>query len=183
MAGGPAAGFSRPPICHHLQVVLGQDHSILAPPAFHPAAKHREAWLKPATPASSTPPGPSSGSWSRSPTRASVKPSSIPPAGLVETYCHLETQFKTVEHRQMLQTESIQGGEAEPLLYMLAQMNLVLHGLESPQITKANFACFCASIPTWTRTRAWSFGGSDAIRYTIGTQSFFSEPTTGFAPA
>ncbi len=35
------------------------------------------------------------------------------------------------------------------------------------------------SIPTWIRTRAWTFGGSNAIRYTIGTQ----EPTTGFAPA
>ena len=25
------------------------------------------------------------------------------------------------------------------------------------------------SIPTWTRTRAWTFGGSNAIHYTIGT--------------
>ena len=25
------------------------------------------------------------------------------------------------------------------------------------------------SIPTWNRTRTWTFGGSDAIRYTIGT--------------
>ena len=24
------------------------------------------------------------------------------------------------------------------------------------------------SIPTWNRTRTWTFGGSDAIRYTIG---------------
>ena len=24
-------------------------------------------------------------------------------------------------------------------------------------------------VPTWTRTRTWTFGGSDAIRYTIGT--------------
>jgi hypothetical protein len=26
------------------------------------------------------------------------------------------------------------------------------------------------NIPTWTRTRAWTFGESDAIRYTIGIQ-------------
>ena len=26
-----------------------------------------------------------------------------------------------------------------------------------------------SSIPTWNRTRTWTFGGSDAIRYTIGT--------------
>ena len=32
------------------------------------------------------------------------------------------------------------------------------------------------------RTRAWTFGGSNAIRYTIGA-SLVSEPTTGFAPA
>ena len=39
-----------------------------------------------------------------------------------------------------------------------------------------------STIPTWIRTRARTFGGSDAIRYTIGIQSF-KEPTTGFAPA
>lgn len=39
-----------------------------------------------------------------------------------------------------------------------------------------------ANIPTWIRTRARTFGGSDAIRYTIGIQ-FLKEPTTGFAPA
>lgn len=57
---------------------------------------------------------------------------------LVETYQHLEKQCKTVEHRRVLQTESIYGGEAKPLPYMLAQMNLVLHGLESPQIARGN---------------------------------------------
>ena len=39
----------------------------------------------------------------------------------------------------------------------------------------------CVSIPTRNRTWTWSFGGSDAIRYTIGTNS--PEPTTGLAPA
>jgi hypothetical protein len=28
------------------------------------------------------------------------------------------------------------------------------------------------NIPTWIRTRTWSFGGSNAIRYTTGTTSF-----------
>src|SRR4029077_8371930 len=41
--------------------------------------------------------------------------------------------------------------------------------------------CF-TSIPTWIRTRARTFGGSDAIPYTIGMQ-ISQEPTTGFAPA
>ena len=33
--------------------------------------------------------------------------------------------------------ESVYGGEAKPLPYMLAQMNLLLHGLEAPKITPA----------------------------------------------
>ncbi len=57
---------------------------------------------------------------------------------LVESYKHLETQCKTVEDRKILQTQSIFGGEAKPLPYLLAQMNLVLHGLESPKIDPLN---------------------------------------------
>ncbi|MDP2602509.1 MAG: class I SAM-dependent DNA methyltransferase [Deltaproteobacteria bacterium] len=57
---------------------------------------------------------------------------------LVESFKHLETQCKTVEDRKILQTQSIFGGEAKPLPYLLAQMNLVLHGLESPKIDPLN---------------------------------------------
>ncbi len=57
---------------------------------------------------------------------------------LVETYQHLEKQCQTVADRRILQQESIQGGEAKPLPYLLGQMNLLLHGLESPQITFGN---------------------------------------------
>ncbi len=57
---------------------------------------------------------------------------------LVEAFQHLEKQCKTVEDRQLLQKRSIFGGEAKPLPYLLAQMNLLLHGLESPQIKSAN---------------------------------------------
>ena len=53
---------------------------------------------------------------------------------LVESFNHLEKQCKTVEDRKVFQKKSIFGGEAKPLPYMLAQMNLLLHGLESPQI-------------------------------------------------
>src|SRR5437667_11362492 len=38
----------------------------------------------------------------------------------------------------MLQSQTIFGGEAKPLPYLLSQMNLVLHGLESPQIDPLN---------------------------------------------
>ena len=57
---------------------------------------------------------------------------------LVESFKHLEKQCKTVEDRQILQTQSIFGGEAKSLPYLLAQMNLVLHGLESPKIDPLN---------------------------------------------
>ena len=57
---------------------------------------------------------------------------------LVESFKHLEKQCKIVEDRRILQTESIFGGEAKPLPYLLAQMNLVLHGLESPKIDPLN---------------------------------------------
>lgn len=57
---------------------------------------------------------------------------------LVETFSHLSKQVKTVEHRRILQRESIYGQEAKPLPYMLAQMNLLLHGLDYPQILYDN---------------------------------------------
>ncbi len=57
---------------------------------------------------------------------------------LVEAYTHLEAQCKTVEHRRILQEASIFGQEAKPLPYMLAQMNLLLHGLDYPQIGDGN---------------------------------------------
>ena len=57
---------------------------------------------------------------------------------LVEAYSHLEKQCKTVEHRRALQETSIRGQEAKPLPFMLCQMNLLLHGLEAPQIARGN---------------------------------------------
>jgi type I restriction enzyme M protein len=57
---------------------------------------------------------------------------------LVESYSHLEKQCKKVEDRKVLQTNSINGGEAKSLPYLLAQMNLLLHGLEFPRINPGN---------------------------------------------
>jgi type I restriction enzyme M protein len=57
---------------------------------------------------------------------------------LVEAYKHLAEQVETVEDRRVLQTQSILGCEPKPLPYLLAQMNLLLHGLESPQIDPGN---------------------------------------------
>jgi type I restriction enzyme M protein len=57
---------------------------------------------------------------------------------LVEAYSHLERQCETVEDREVLQRKSLLGGEAKPLPYLMAQMNLLLHGLESPKIDPGN---------------------------------------------
>ncbi len=57
---------------------------------------------------------------------------------LAETFNHLSNQVKTIEDRKVLQEQSIFGGEAKPLPYLLCQMNLLLHGLEAPQIDPEN---------------------------------------------
>lgn len=57
---------------------------------------------------------------------------------LVEAFNHLKAQVKNVRDKDKLQKESIFGGEAKPLPYLLAQMNLLLHGMESPQISPDN---------------------------------------------
>ncbi len=57
---------------------------------------------------------------------------------LAETYQHVEKQCQTVEDRRMLQESSLYGGEAKPLPYLLCQMNLLLHGLEAPQVDPGN---------------------------------------------
>lgn len=57
---------------------------------------------------------------------------------LVESYDHLLKQVITPDDRRKLQRESLFGQEAKPLPYMLVQMNLLLHGLEAPQIAYGN---------------------------------------------
>jgi type I restriction enzyme M protein len=57
---------------------------------------------------------------------------------LVEAFKHLAAQVNTVEDHHRLHHQSILGGEAKPLPYLLCQMNLLLHGLESPQIDPQN---------------------------------------------
>jgi type I restriction enzyme M protein len=57
---------------------------------------------------------------------------------LVECFEHLKPQVQTVEERRMLYEHTLYGTEAKPLPYLMAQMNLVLHGLDAPQIDYAN---------------------------------------------
>lgn len=57
---------------------------------------------------------------------------------LVEALNHLSKQVKTVADRKRLQADSIFGCEPKSLPYLLGQMNLLLHGLDAPQIDPGN---------------------------------------------
>jgi len=57
---------------------------------------------------------------------------------LVEAFNHLSKQVKTVADREVLQRRSLFGYEPKPLPYLLCQMNLLLHGLDAPQIDPGN---------------------------------------------
>lgn len=57
---------------------------------------------------------------------------------LVESYNHLFAQVRTTDGRKVLQEKSLFGGEPKPLPYLLCQMNLLLHGLDAPQIDPGN---------------------------------------------
>ncbi|MBI3916552.1 MAG: SAM-dependent DNA methyltransferase [Betaproteobacteria bacterium] len=57
---------------------------------------------------------------------------------LVEAYNHMSRQVKTVADRKVLQERSLSGYEPKPLPYLLCQMNLLLHGLDAPQIDPGN---------------------------------------------
>lgn len=57
---------------------------------------------------------------------------------LVEAYDHIAPKVTSPDQRSALQRETLFGQEAKPLPYMLAQMNLLLHGLEAPRIAYGN---------------------------------------------
>src|SRR5712692_6539532 len=57
---------------------------------------------------------------------------------LVEAFKHLSAQVQTVADRKVLQERSLFGFEPKPLPYLLCQMNLLLHGLDAPQIDRGN---------------------------------------------
>lgn len=57
---------------------------------------------------------------------------------LVEAFMHLKEQVRTIEDHRTLQSGSILGCEPKPLPFLLAQMNLLLHGLDAPKIDPGN---------------------------------------------
>ena len=57
---------------------------------------------------------------------------------LVEAFEHLRKQCKTADQFSGLQKGTLFGIEPKPLPYLLCQMNLLLHGLEYPEIDPGN---------------------------------------------
>lgn len=57
---------------------------------------------------------------------------------LAEAFAHLERQTDTVQKREILQEASLRGCEPKTLPYLLAEMNLLLHGLEAPEVDSGN---------------------------------------------
>jgi type I restriction enzyme M protein len=57
---------------------------------------------------------------------------------LVEAYNLLEQQQHTVEDREILQSETLYGVEKKPMPFLLAMMNLLLHGVDRPNLRRDN---------------------------------------------
>ncbi len=57
---------------------------------------------------------------------------------LVEAYEHLKGQAKRAQDYERLQHGTLHGVEAKPLPYLLCEMNLLLHGVEYPEIDPGN---------------------------------------------
>jgi type I restriction enzyme M protein len=57
---------------------------------------------------------------------------------LVEAFSHLSKQAKRAEDYSLLQRGTLFGIEAKPLPYLLCQMNLLVHGIEHPDIDPEN---------------------------------------------
>jgi len=57
---------------------------------------------------------------------------------LVEAYNLLEQQQRTVEDREILQNKTLFGVEKKPMPFLLAMMNLLLHGVDRPNLRRDN---------------------------------------------
>ena len=57
---------------------------------------------------------------------------------LVEAFEHLSGQVKRAEDYERLQRGTLHGIEAKPLPYLLCEMNLLLHGMEYPEVDSQN---------------------------------------------
>lgn len=88
---------------------------------------------------------------------------------LTEAFAHIGAQANTVKRRETLQSESIFGGEAKPLPFLLAQMNLLLHGLDAPQISPDNSL----------KVRLAEIGEADRVNVILTNPPFGGEEEAG----
>ncbi|TAJ64003.1 MAG: SAM-dependent DNA methyltransferase [Brevundimonas sp.] len=88
---------------------------------------------------------------------------------LAAAYDHLKRQADTVEKRDVLQTKSLKGGEASSLPFLLAQMNLLLHGLDAPNIEFGNAL----------RHRLSEIGERDRVEVILSNPPFGGEEEAG----
>lgn len=88
---------------------------------------------------------------------------------LVEGFNHLAPQAKTVEDRETLQRSTIYGQEAKPLPFMLSQMNLLLHGMEFPDVRYGNSLA----------TRLTELGDKDRVDIILTNPPFGGEEEPG----
>ena len=88
---------------------------------------------------------------------------------LVEAYEHIRPTATTIEEVDRLQHSTLIGVEAKPLPYLLCQMNLLLHGIETPQIDPLNALRF----------RTTELGDRDRVDVIITNPPFGGEEEKG----
>jgi len=57
---------------------------------------------------------------------------------LIESYAHLEEQVKGTPDNEFLQKDCLSGIEPRPEPYLFSMMNMMLHGIETPNIVRVN---------------------------------------------
>jgi type I restriction enzyme M protein len=88
---------------------------------------------------------------------------------LVEAYDMLKQQMKSAEDQRRVQNESLFGIEKKPLPYLLGTMNMLLHGIENPNIRRANAL----------RTPLKEIGDKDRIDVILTNPPFGGEEEAG----
>lgn len=88
---------------------------------------------------------------------------------LAEAFEHIKKQCKTAEDHWHLQRDTLFGIEAKPLPYLLCQMNLLLHGVETPNIDPLNALRF----------RLREIGDKDRVDVIITNPPFGGEEERG----
>ncbi len=57
---------------------------------------------------------------------------------LIEAYDFLKKKIKTTEELHWLNHDALWGNEKTPIAYIMGVMNMILHGIENPNINKKN---------------------------------------------